>query len=85
MQAKPLNLRIVTREEVLYEGQISSLTSVNEKGRFDVLRKHANFISLIKDYIVLQDIERKERRFDIGNGIMKVLENNVSVYLGVKQ
>ena len=79
-----LFLKVRTRENVLFDGEVDSLTSVNEAGRFDVLKKHANFISLIKDYIVIRDLKGDKREIKIGKGIMKILDNKVSVYLGIK-
>lgn len=81
---QPLFLKVRTREDVLYDGEVDSLTSVNEAGRFDILKKHANFISLIKDYIVIRDLKGDKREIKIGRGIMKILDNKVSVYLGTK-
>lgn len=81
---QPLFLKVRTREDVLYDGEVDSLTSVNEEGRFDVLKRHANFTSLIKDYIIIRDLKGGKREIKIGQGIMKILDNKVSVYLGIK-
>lgn len=81
---KPLLLKVRNREEVIYDGEVDSLTSVNEAGKFDILRKHANFISLIKDYIIIRDLKGTKREIKIGQGIMKILDNKVNIYLGIK-
>ncbi len=85
MKSKALELKVQTRQDVLYQGEIDSLTSVNKKGKFDVLRKHANFISLIKDFVLIRDLKGKEYRLNIGQGLMKVLGNQINIYLGIKQ
>lgn len=84
MKSKALVLKVQTRQDVLYQGEIDSLTSVNQKGKFDILRKHANFISLIKDYILIRDLKGKDYRLNIGQGLMKVLDNQINIYLGIK-
>ncbi len=81
---KPLLLKVRNREEVVYEGEVDSLSSVNEAGKFDILKRHANFISLIKDYIIIRDLEGQKQEMKIGQGIMKILDNKVNVYLGIK-
>ena len=40
-------LLVKSREGILYQGEVESMTSFNEKGEFDILSRHANFISLI--------------------------------------
>ncbi len=78
-------LKVRTRQNMLFEGPISSLSSVNETGKFDVLIKHANFISLIKDYLIINLIDGKKREIKVENAILRVLDNQADVYLGVKE
>lgn len=81
---KPLVLKVMTRGETVFEGEIESLSSVNEKGKFDVLRRHANFISMISNYLVITESGGKSRKLKIGKGILKVLDNKADAYLGIK-
>ena len=85
MDKEALNLKIQTREDILYKGEVDSLSSVNNTGKFDVLRQHANFISMIKDYLIIREINGKEREVKLGTGIMRVAGNKVNVYLGIKK
>lgn len=84
MQSK-FHLKVASREGVIFEGQVESITSYNAKGKFDVLASHANFISLIKKSLTVralgEDIN-KELTFD--NALLRVRENNVEIYLGVE-
>ena len=84
MVDKPIHLKVVTRGELVYEGDVISMSSVNDKGKFDVLIRHANFITLIRDEIIIRDTGGEERVIKIGRGILKVFENEASAYLGVK-
>lgn len=85
MDNKPLLLRVINREGIVFEGQVENLSSVNDKGKFDVLAHHANFISLIRDYLIIRTSDKKEQQINIDSGVMKVVDNSVNVFLGVKE
>lgn len=76
-------LKVQGREGVIYEGKVYSVTSFNEVGRFDVLSRHANFISLINKGLIIRD-EKGSREIKFDNALMRVKENNVEVYVGVE-
>jgi len=78
------NLKVVSREGVIYQGEVVSITSYNELGVFDVLAQHANFISLINKGLTIKEKNnvRKEIKFD--NALLKVYKNNAEVYVGVE-
>lgn len=84
MEEKLLHLKVASRGELMYEGDILSMSSVNDKGKFDVLIKHANFITLIRDEIIIRDTKGKERVIKIGRGILRVFENEANAFLGIK-
>jgi F0F1-type ATP synthase epsilon subunit len=77
-------LQVVSREGMLFEGEVNSITSYNEKGVFDVLAQHANFISLINKGITIRDLENNEKEIKFDNALLKVFKNNVEVYVGVE-
>lgn len=79
------HLKVASREGLVYEGDVTSITSYNEKGKFDVLAQHENFISLIKKGLTVREKEKavtKEIGFD--NALIRVRENSVEVYLGIE-
>ncbi len=87
------HLKVSSREGIVFEGEVSSLSSYNEKGKFDILASHANFISLIKKSLTIRadgsDTDdktnkgvTKEIAFD--NALLRVQENKVEVYLGIE-
>jgi hypothetical protein len=45
---------------------------------------HANFISIIKDELVVHQSKGKSQEMKIGSGIMKAVENKVLVFLGIE-
>ena len=78
-----LYVSIRSRGKVLFDGEAASVTSFNDLGEFDVLPQHANFVTLIRDSIILSKGEALEKKIDIESGVMNVAEGNVDVYLGL--
>lgn len=84
MEKTNFNLRVVSREGEIFKGVVESITSNNEKGIFDVLAQHANFISLINKGLTIRDIDGVEKEIKFDNALLKVYKNNVEVYVGVE-
>lgn len=80
---EPLSVTIRTREEVLFSGQVNALTSVNEDGLFDVLPQHSNFISIIKDYVILHKPDNTTKKIDLTSGVIQVTNNLVNIFVGI--
>lgn len=78
-----LSVVVKSRREVHYDGKAISLTSNNETGVFDVLPQHANFITMIKDFIEIYKSEKDIKTIKIKRGIMRVYNGNVEVYLTI--
>ena len=78
-----VKLSVLTRQAVLFEGEVKTVSSVNDTGIFDVLEQHTSFISLIKDKLVIHTLDGKEQEMKIQDGIMRVYKNEVSVFLGL--
>ncbi|KKQ97637.1 MAG: ATP synthase epsilon chain [Candidatus Woesebacteria bacterium GW2011_GWB1_39_12] len=79
------HLKVVSREGVIYEEDVDSITSYNEVGKFDVLASHANFISLIsKGLIIRQEPRNPLKKIDFDHALLRVRENNVEVFIGVE-
>ena len=79
----PLQLTVRQKTRILFQGPVQALTSVNVRGKFDVLPEHANFISIITDYVVILKPDGSNLHIPLSRGVLKVDGNNVSVYLGV--
>jgi len=78
-----LKVKIRNREKILLEEEARAVTSVNNKGVFDVLPKHCNFISIIKDKITIYLPDRRKETFAVSSGIMSVIQNQVEVFLDI--
>ena len=85
MPQKPeIKVRIQSREKVLYDGVAYAVSSENDTGPFSILPYHANFITLLKNFISVKDTEGFETRFPVDNGVLRVERNYVEVFLGVQ-
>lgn len=80
---KQLFLKIHNRDEVIFEGSVASLSSINDKGKFDILQKHVNFITLVRDKLELVMPDGNRREVPIQDGILKVENDKIDVFLGV--
>ncbi len=67
----------------MYEGDVKAITSHNDKGPFDVLAQHANFISLIKDSLTIHKTDGTKQDMKVDSGIIKVENNQMEIYLGI--
>lgn len=83
--AKKLFLKIITRQGVVFDGEVESLSSKNAQGAFDVLKQHAQFISIIKEKIIIRLGGGKVQEVPIDNAVMRVKGELVQVFLGIKQ
>lgn len=79
-----LNVLIQNPESVIFSGRALAVSSVNQKGAFDILPMHANFICMIKDSITIYMSREKITKIPLEKGILKVFENDVSVFLGIE-
>lgn len=80
-----LFLSVKNPEHVVYEGEAFAITSVNEKGLFDVLPKHQNFISMINEKLIIHLSKGFKKEFKIGQGVLKAQKNIVKIFLGLEQ
>ncbi len=76
-------IKIFSPFETFFEGEASALSAKNEKGAFDVLLDHANFISLLPAGKVAVLTRFGKREFDISRGILKVSNNRVILFANV--
>lgn len=83
MPTRPLILTVKNRDGVIFSGEVASITSYNDKGKFDILPEHANFISLIKTTMIIRLKNGQQQEMVIENGVMRVLADKVDIYLGI--
>lgn len=78
-----LDVIVRKRDKVVFQGQATAITSVNPKGPFDILAQHANFITVIKEYMIIHKVDKTDERFEIKNGVLHSADNKITVYLDI--
>ncbi|MFZ2664364.1 MAG: hypothetical protein WAX66_03310 [Patescibacteria group bacterium] len=78
-----LMVSIKSKDKILFDGSVKTVSSKNERGVFDILPLHTNFITLISDYVILDKGLPTEKKFDIEKGVLYVLSNKVDVHVGI--
>lgn len=76
-------LKIQTKEGTSFNDKVKAVTSFNDKGLFDVLAEHENFISIIKNKIIIHLETGESKEMKIDNGVMRVFGNEVHIFLGL--
>lgn len=77
----PLNVRILSPKEIIFQSPALSVTSKNQAGKFDILPFHAKFISFIeKQSIVVKTPDKKNYTFKFPFAIIYNDNNNVDIY-----
>lgn len=78
-----LFLNIRSRTKVFFNDYCDAVSSTNVVGPFDILPYHTNFICMITDYLHVYEGEAKKVDMKISQGILKVQDNRVLVFLDV--
>ena len=82
-QKPPLQVTMRTREKLLYKGVATTVSSESERGPFDILVSHANFISLIHTYVIIDHGLPTEQSFQMEKGVVYVASNKIDIYVGI--
>lgn len=83
-KTKILWVNIKRPDRIEFTGNAKAVTSINMRGKFDVLPFHSNFISLIKESITVHFEDKEPMSFTLQSGIIKVTENTVTVLIGIE-
>ncbi|MCB0737955.1 MAG: ATP synthase F1 subunit epsilon [Bacteroidetes bacterium] len=74
-----MQIEILTPEETLFAGEVTSLKLPGAKGEFQVLNNHAPIISTLTKGTVVCTTKEGEKRFEITSGVAEVMNNKVIV------
>ncbi|MCL4353971.1 hypothetical protein M1349_00680 [Patescibacteria group bacterium] len=83
MANQTIRLKILNREKVILEEDVRAITSLNSSGTFDVLAEHANFISLIKDYLIIHKTNGSKEEMKLEGAVLRVSNNQAQVFIGL--
>lgn len=81
--SQTLKVLIRSRSKNFFTGEVYSVSSKNEKGPFDVLPQHAQFVTLLTGNIVLDKGLPTEKTIEVDKGVLNVLGDKIDVYVGV--
>ncbi|WP_256011341.1 ATP synthase F1 subunit epsilon [Desertivirga xinjiangensis] len=80
-----MTLEILTPDNTVFEGEVSSVTVPGVQGSFEILNNHAPIISTLDDGKVIIRTGKGEESFFIKGGVVEVLDNKIMVLAeGVK-
>lgn len=80
-----LSVVVRSRQGVVYEGELYALTSFNNKGAFDILPEHTNFVTMVSNKVVLHKTDGRDDEINVDNGVLLVENNQVKVFLGISK
>ena len=80
---KLILLEIQTKKGVSFIDKVKAVTTYNARGTFDILPEHENFISIIKNKIIIHMMDGEDKEIKIDTGVLKVYANEVHIFLGL--
>ena len=84
MKSPLLSVTVKEPEKTVFDGFATTITSVSNRGKFDILAFHANFIALIQETIILGQEDKDPVVIPIKTGVMKVRQNSIKIILGIE-
>lgn len=79
-----LTVKIITPNQTLFNELALSVSSINSKGKFDILPSHANFITLIQNSpIVITKQNKQKQTFNFPLAIIYVTRDKVNIYTDI--
>lgn len=79
---KAIHIIVKNKNGIIMEDDVFAISSYNQIGIFDVLPLHTNFISLIRKKLTIHK-GHENKDIDIGVGLLRVIQNQVHIYLGL--
>ena len=77
-----MTLKIISAEEILFEGEVNSVTLPGAMGSFTVLHNHASLVStLVAGNVVFATADGTSQSRKIAGGVADIDNNIVSVCL----
>lgn len=81
---KTIDVKVLTTDSTIFEGQVDRISSYNEVGAFDVYPMHANFITILGKELTLYHKKEKVKELKFEQAVMKVKKDVVYIFLGIE-
>lgn len=78
-----LKVTIEDTGTILYDGAAYAVSSTNERGPFDILPYHNNFIALIQKFITIHKTRSEKIDLQIESGVLRQHQNVVEIFVGI--
>ncbi len=76
-----LNVNVLSPQDILFSGPATSVSSKHSSGNFDLLPRHANFVTFIENYpITIIKPDGVKITFKFPMGIIHIANNQVKIY-----
>ncbi|MBQ8773552.1 MAG: hypothetical protein IJZ17_03650 [Muribaculaceae bacterium] len=72
-------LKVISTEDILFQGEVDMVTLPGEKGGFTVLNNHASIISTLSSGTIVYGKGAERSQIEVKGGIVDVDNNVVSV------
>ena len=79
-----LNLKIVSPEKVVFDGEAVSVSVPGTLGAFEILKDHAPIISSLEKGIVEYTCDEGKSQLPILGGFVEVVKNKVTICVEVE-
>ncbi len=77
-----MKVKIINYSNILYTGYIKSLIAPGKNGKFQLLKNHISFISILKNgHIILIEKNNKVKQIKIQKGILKINKNLIVILI----
>lgn len=86
MKDKPaltMKLQILTPDTTLFDGEVKEISCHNEKGQFDVLYGHANFMSMIDKKIQVIQADGEKKEYPVEQALIEVHDNEIYIFMNI--
>lgn len=84
MKPEQIQVKIYAPFKVYFNGAADSLSAVNDTGPFDILGRHKNFMSLLKQgTVIVREKGKEDFKLAIDRGVLHVRADKVTVFLDV--
>jgi F0F1-type ATP synthase epsilon subunit len=81
-----IDVTIRKRYQLVFSGKCLAITGQNDIGTFDILANHANFVTIVKEKLIVRFDKNPKNDMTLlifEGGLLRAKENIVEVYIGI--